>query len=269
MEFSETFKISERINNSANSVLFSPNSRYICTSEFRQPSRRIGTSVSEILPSWLVRVFDAQTLALLHEYVLALPEALFFKHAKEAKSTLSSASNRQFLTGKRSDVAVESTSSAPAIGAEIELVWSPNSHFLAAWPVDVPIVFVCAPALKISAPLLRIEEQAAVNISSLRWTPDSQGLLTLLSFGMGIKYWRLDCKQVMHLFPYPKNVQNPLAFSANGRFMALLHRRDGVDHIAVYERNSDATEGDWSVVHVSIKNNIRVFMNFVVAFGAG
>ena len=197
-----------------------------------------------------MRVFEAQTLALLHEYVLELPQALFSKQQNEAKSSAMPAVNRQFLTGKRSDVPPTSTSSAPAIGAQIQLLWSPNSHFLAAWPVDVPIVFVCAPALKTSSPLLRIEEQAAVNICGLRWTPDSQGLLTVLSFGMGIKYWRLDCKQAMHLFPYPKNVQDPIAFSEDGKFMALLHRRDLVDHIAVYERNSDSSEGDWSVVHV-------------------
>ncbi len=265
MEFSETFKISEGSNNSANAVLFSPNSRYICTSEYRQPSRRIGTSLAEILPSWLVRVFEAQTLALLHEYVLELPEHLFFEPPSSKVNTSAPPNNRQFLTGKRADVAPSSTSSAPTIGAQIELVWSPNSQFLAVWPVDVPIIFICAPVLNQSAPLLRIEEQAAVGISSIRWTPDSQGLLTQLRFGMGIKYWRMDCKQAMHLFPYPKNVQEPLTFSADGKFLALLHRRDGVDHIAVYERNSAKyeTEGDWSVVHVNLMNEKIHFTPFL------
>lgn len=191
----------------------------------------------------------------MHEYVLELPEFLFSKQqqSKPAAAVSASSAVRPFLTGKRTEAPPPSTASAPEIGAQMQLLWSPNSHFLAARPVDVPVIFILAPSLNESAPLLRIEEQAAVNISSICWTPDSRGLLSVLSFGMGIKYWRMDCKQAMHLFPYPKNVQNPVVFSEEGNFMALLHRRDGADHIAIYHRNSDGSEieGDCSVVHVS------------------
>lgn len=255
MEFTETFKISqEALPSAANVVSFSPNSRYIATSEYRPPARRIGVSVGEILPSWIVRIYESESMNMTRDYVLELPAALFSLSAVKERQQSATIQNRQFLTGKRTDVPVSSTTAAPTISAQVNLAWSPNGHFLAVWPVDASVIFIIAPSRAEASPLLRIEEQAAVGIQSIKWTPNSAGLLAILSFGMGIKYWRLDCKQAMHLFPYPKSVADPIDFSADGKFMALLHRRDGADHIAIYQSNeeeSQVTEGDFSVVHVN------------------
>ena len=96
---------------------------------------------------------------------------------------------------------------------------------------------------------MKIQELSAVGIAGYKWTPDSTGLLVNLKYGMGIKYWRLDCKYPVHLFPYPKSTEkDSMVFSEDGKFLAILHRRDGVDHIAIYSRLEQSE--DWRVLKV-------------------
>lgn len=232
MEFTEPFKI-----NSANAgsavVSLSPHSRYIAVSEFVPPTRRISSVKSELVPAWKVKIVDTETLAVLREYLLELPTSV----VPGAGSGLVAVNGKTF--------------SSPSLGSSVRLQWSPNGNYLAVWPQDAAFIFVVAPSLPSNQPLLRINETVALGLSGFKWTPDSTGLLVSLFSGMGIKHWRLDCKHAVHLFPYPKFTAEGIDFSADGQFMAILHRRDYVDHIAVYGRVSDGEDGDWQVIHVS------------------
>lgn len=133
--------------------------------------------------------------------------------------------------------------------------WSPSGEWLAAWPTDTAYIYLLQPERGL---ILRIDEAAAVGIASLHWNPQSTSLLVNLQYGMGIKLWSLKSsasgallKQPMHLFPYPKNGAGQLLdFSADGLVMAILHRRDGVDHIAIY------TTSDWHVITVAPRSKI-------------
>lgn len=262
MEFTESFPICQNSNSSnSGQLLLSPSSSLLAISEFYPADRRIGSSVEEVLPAWSVRIIETESLCTLREFYLKLPLDLIpgkdqASAAIKASDSIRS-SKRQFVTGKPSQSAssnVSTTVTSPRIGPALLMKWSPDGRFLAAWPQDTSIIFVLCPqstGASVNEPLLRIQELAAVGIASFKWTPDSTGLLVNLQYGMGIKYWRLDCKYPVHLFPYPKTLERDdgMVFSQDGKHLAILHRRDAVDHIAIYKRNNQSE--DWNVLRVS------------------
>lgn len=261
MEFTETFPIIQTGSSASNGqVVLSPDSKMIALSEFYAADRRIASSVEEVLPAWSVRIIESDTLCLLKEFYFKLPGNIVTGTEIRALQTSSSASNpkRQFITGRSSTFNTATTITSPKIGPNLVLQWSPDGKFIAAWPQDTSIIYILCPRAAANSrnePLLMIQELAAVGISSILWMPDSLGLLVSLKYGMGIKYWRLDCKYPVHLFPYPKapncdGSDEGIVFSEDGKCLAILHRRDGVDHIAIYTQNPQNSE-DWQVFKVT------------------
>jgi hypothetical protein len=264
MEFTESFPISNNHSSGHGQISLSPSSHQMAISEFYSADRRIGTAPQEVLPAWSVRIVETDTLSTIREFHLKLPlnlvEPELQSQNSHSNNTTTSTNKRQFVMG---GLAKSSTSSnnknynsttltSPLIGPNLILKWSPDGRFVAAWPQDTALIFILCPfttGRNSLDPLLRIQELAAVGIASLEWTPNSCGLLVSLKYGMGIKYWRLDCKNPVHLFPYPKSTQNSMVFSPNGLFLAILHRRDGVDHIAIYSRQN--SKEDWKVLQVN------------------
>lgn len=272
MEFTETFPICQSNNpNNSGQLLLSPSSEKLAISEFYPADRRIASSLEEVLPVWSVRIVETESLCTLREFYLKLPINSYNSSTFNSKSSESSSKSnkRQFVTGKASSQSstFSTTVTSPKIGPSLLMKWSPNGNFLAAWPQDTSIIFIVCPestGLSVHEPFLRIQELSAVGISSYKWTPDSRGLLINLKYGMGIKYWRLDCKYPVHLFPYPKLVENDdgMIFSEDENHLAILHRRDCFDHIAVYKRSDDSE--DWKVLRVIIlkfiiSDNLQLF----------
>ena len=270
MEFTESFPICQNSSNSGQ-ILLSPSSHELAISEFYPADRRIGSIAEEVLPAWSVRIMECESLCTLREFYLKLPLDLIsgkdnITAAKASDSIRSS--KRQFVTGKPSQSQLSNNSTtvtSPQIGSGLLMKWSPDGRFLAAWPQDTSIIFILCPQStgpSVNEPLLRIQELSAVGISSFKWTPDSSGILVNLQYGMGIKFWRLDCKYPVHLFPYPKSIEKDegMVFSEDGQHLAILHRRDAVDHIAVYKRN-DQNE-DWNVLRVRLELNL-LFINAI------
>jgi hypothetical protein len=262
MEFTESFQITQNGSTSGQLVL-SPSSHQIAISEFYAADRRIGSSAQEVLPAWSVRIVETESLCTLREFHLKLPLELAGK--EESKSAYETTGRRrQFVMGGlTASNLTAGTVTSPQIGANLVMQWSPDNRFLAAWPQDTSIIFICCPESvggSPNDPILRIQELNAVGIAGYKWTPDSSGLLVNLKYGMGIKYWRLDCKYPVHLFPYPKTTgRDGMVFSEDGKFFAILHRRDGVDHIAIYSQ-SERSE-DWTVLKVKYKHNF-VYSSF-------
>lgn len=265
MEFTESFQITQN-GSTCGQLVLSPSSHQISISEFYAADRRIGSSPQEVLPAWSVRIVETESLCTLREFHLKLPLELAGKEeSKSSYDTVTSVRKRQFVMGglAASSGTMSSTVTSPQIGSNLVMQWSPDGRFLAAWPQDTSIIFICCPEAvggNPNDPILRIQELSAVGIAGYKWAPDSAGLLVNLKFGMGIKYWRLDCKYPVHLFPYPKTTEKDgMVFSEDGKFLAILHRRDGVDHIAVYSQ-PEKTE-DWTVLKVK-----RVITNFLFNF---
>lgn len=265
MEFTESLPICQQDSTLGN-LLLSPSSHQIAISEFYAADRRIGSTAVEVLPAWSVRIVETDSLAVLREFHLRLPLDLAGSDQNSTDKNSSSSRNgkRQFvmtkssLAGNNSKQGTSSNGTLTShIGPSLIMKWSPDGRFLAAWPQDTSIIFILCPesfGSHTSDPLLRIQESSAVGLNNFKWTPDSLGLLVNLKYGMGIKYWRLDCKYPIHLFPYPKNVESEdgMVFSDDGKCLAILHRRDGVDHVAVYTRSS--SNEDYKVFKVRNSN---------------
>lgn len=267
MEFTEPFRLASSGGSGLGvQVLLSPQSRYIAVSECNAPTRRIGPSVQDLTLTWTVRIVDTETLAPVGEYLLQLPlssparSGVSSQRRDNGSSGGKAAANptaRQFSMARDrdtgEDVAGRGTNNG-VIGPTVCMEWSARDELLAVWPTSTTHIFILSPTRATNRPLLCINEQGAVGVAAIKWTPDGTGLLVTLRYGMGIKYWRLDCAHPVHLFPYPKATEGspPAVFSSDGRYMAILHRRDGADHIAVYARiaGQDASDGDWQVVHV-------------------
>lgn len=261
MEFTESFPICQSASPNSGQLLLSPSSTHLAISEFYPADRRIGSIAEEVLPAWSVRIVEIESLCTLREFHLKLPLDLIAGSATVIGKAFDSirSSKRQFVTGKSSTSQSSSandsnTVTSPRIGSNLLMKWSPDGRFLAAWPQDTSLIFVMCPQStghSAHEPLLRIQESMAVGISSFNWAPDSTGILVSLQYGMGIKYWKMDCKYPVHLFPYPKALEKDegTVFSEDGSHLAILHRRDGVDHIAIYRRNDQ--NGDWNVSRVS------------------
>lgn len=265
MEFTESFPIIR--NGSTNGqILLSPCSRLIAISEFFAADRRIGSNAEEVLPAWRVQIVETDTLGVLREFHIKLPLEIVKDYLKgieiskdnsitsrDFNSNRNIKNKRQFVMGGLVAKATMGTVTSPKISHNLSMEWSPNGRFLAAWPQDTSLIFVMCPEnlqYNDNDPLLIVQELSAIGIASFKWTPDSIGILVNLKFGMGIKYWRLDCKYPVHLFPYPKATEKDgIVFSADGKYLAILHRRDGVDHVAVYCRTESSE--DWKVLHVN------------------
>lgn len=251
MEFTESFQITQN-GSTSGQLLLSPSSHQIAISEFYIADRRIGSSAQEVLPAWSVRIVETETLNYLREFHLKLPLELAGKESRNTETN--PIKKRQFVMGGlTANFNGQITVTSPQIGPNLIMNWSPDGRFLAAWPQDTSIIFVCCPESvggNSNDPILKIQELSAVGIASYKWTPDSTGLLVNLKYGMGIKYWRLDCKYPVHLFPYPKTTEKDgMVFSEDGKYLGILHRRDGVDHIAIYSRTEQ--NGDWRVLQVT------------------
>lgn len=265
MEFTESFQITQN-GSTSGQILLSPSSHQIAISEFYMADRRFGSSPEEVLPAWTVRIVETESLGTLREFHLKLPIELA---GKEKAVEANPIRKRQFVMGglKGSSVGVsKGTVTSPQIGPNLLMQWSPDGRFIAAWPQDSSIIFICCPESSggnPNDPILRIQELSAVGIAGYKWIPDSTGLLVNLKYGMGIKYWRLDCKYPVHLFPYPKSTEkDSMVFSEDGKFLAILHRRDVVDHIAIYCRSEQSE--DWQVLKVKLVIKI-LFYDFLVA----
>ena len=199
MEFTESFQITQK-GSTAGQLLLSPSSHQIAISEFYIAERRIGSSPQEVLPAWTVRIVETESLGTLKEFHLRLPVELAGKESSKF-SEPNSIKKRQFVmgglegtgSGGNSSSHFSSTLTSPQIGPNLIMDWSPDGRFLAAWPQDTSIIFICCPESSGGSsndPILKIQELSAVGIAGYKWTPDSTGLLVNLKYGMGIKYWR-------------------------------------------------------------------------------
>jgi hypothetical protein len=262
MEFTEPIgatAINPNSHSSASQQTFSlaPNGRWLALALHNPPFRKhplpaAAANSTDLLPSWEVKIVDTESLGALGGFTLALPEREDSR--ANAKQNTLPARTRQFIHTKTPGAAAVSSHLA-RVGPQLQLLWSPDASLLAAWPRDTAHIYILhvSSSTGVAKHLMRIDELAAVGIASLHWTPDSRGLLVNLSFGMGIKYWSLtDSRLPLHLFPYPKTSDgNIIDFSADGTFMAILHRREGLDHIAIYGHDANQ-QHHWHVVNVSL-----------------
>lgn len=70
-------------------------------------------------------------------------------------------------------------------------------------------------------------------MSSAKFTPDSQRIITISEFNVRLDIWSLVDKSVMSI-NYPKYSDRGISFTSEGYFMALVERHDAKDFIGIY-----------------------------------
>ncbi|EOD40382.1 hypothetical protein EMIHUDRAFT_69733 [Emiliania huxleyi CCMP1516] len=83
-------------------------------------------------------------------------------------------------------------------------------------------------------------DEGPLGLAHVRWAPDGRHVLATSDFRLRVTVWSLVDRSVSYL-QYPKFAKEGLSFSADGRQMALAHRRDGRDSVQLVQ-----TEG-WAV----------------------
>ena len=77
-------------------------------------------------------------------------------------------------------------------------------------------------------------DEGSAGLTACCWSPDSRHLLTTADFQLRITLWSLVNKSVSYI-KYPKLVQGGLDFTADGCHMALAERREGKDHVSIFD----------------------------------
>ncbi|KAM7139263.1 WD repeat-containing protein WRAP73 [Macrochelys suwanniensis] len=78
----------------------------------------------------------------------------------------------------------------------------------------------------------KIDEGSAGLVASC-WSPDGRHILNTTEFYLRITVWSLCTKSVSYI-KYPKACQHGIAFTKDGRYMALAERRDCKDFISLF-----------------------------------
>ncbi|XP_049631369.1 WD repeat-containing protein WRAP73 [Suncus etruscus] len=86
----------------------------------------------------------------------------------------------------------------------------------------------------------RIDEGSAGLVASC-WSPDGRHILNTTEFHLRITVWSLCTKSVSYI-KYPKACQQGIAFTQDGRHMAVAERRDCKDYVSIF------VCGDWQLL---------------------
>ncbi|XP_062821694.1 WD repeat-containing protein WRAP73 isoform X2 [Anolis carolinensis] len=78
----------------------------------------------------------------------------------------------------------------------------------------------------------KIDEGSAGLVATC-WSPDGRHLLNTTEFHLRITVWSLCTKSVSYI-KYPKACQQGIAFTKDGRYMALAERRDCKDYVSLF-----------------------------------
>lgn len=118
------------------------------------------------------------------------------------------------------------------------LEWSPDSQFILCAQAKRGVLQAFA--------VLDSQWTAKINLgvsglTGARWAPDSRQILVTTEFQLRLSIWSFVNKSVAHI-KNPKFSDKGLAFSSEGKFMALVERHECRDYVGVYFTH------DWQLV---------------------
>lgn len=117
--------------------------------------------------------------------------------------------------------------------------FSPDSHYLLVVMskrnvVEARAVYEEEWACKVEDPLL--------GILYARWAPDNRHILTFSDYQMRLSVYSLIDKSITHI-KHPKYPDKGISFTSDGKFMALVERKETKDYIGIYHT------GEWKLVN--------------------
>ncbi|PNW73649.1 hypothetical protein CHLRE_13g567150v5 [Chlamydomonas reinhardtii] len=81
-------------------------------------------------------------------------------------------------------------------------------------------------------------DEGPAGVQSVRWSPDGGSVLVVAEFGLRVAVWDLVDRRCTYLRGPKHGDGTGLAFSADGRWLALLERSDMKDWVTVYDCGS-------------------------------
>lgn len=120
-----------------------------------------------------------------------------------------------------------------------QVQWSPDSSLLLVALKKSGLVY--AKSVFTADWNCRIDESTG-GLTGIKWAPDSRQVITVSDFQLRLTVWSLVDMSAAYIRNPKYSGDRGLAFSSNGRFMALAERRDSKDFVGVYH------SGDWTLV---------------------
>uniref|UniRef100_A0A663LW41 WD repeat containing, antisense to TP73 n=1 Tax=Athene cunicularia TaxID=194338 RepID=A0A663LW41_ATHCN len=105
----------------------------------------------------------------------------------------------------------------------------------------------------------KIDEGSAGLVASC-WSPDGRHILNTTEFHLRITVWSLCTKSVSYI-KYPKACQQGIAFTKDGRYMAVAERRDCKDFVSIFVCS------DWQLLRVRVfRMNLFIFQYKILLY---
>jgi len=121
------------------------------------------------------------------------------------------------------------------LDAIVSLVWSPDSRLIMCLMPKRSLIQIWS--LEQSEWSCKIEEGSA-GLASATWSPDSLHILTRADLDVRLTVWSLTSKAVAYVKHLSRAGDRGIAFSPDGRYMALAERRDCKDALSIFDLTS-------------------------------
>ena len=122
-----------------------------------------------------------------------------------------------------------------------QIDWSPDSNFILVSIAKRAMVFV--KSLNDQDWNCKID-QGLAGLTFARWAPDSRFVLTVSEFNLRLSVWSLADKSSQFI-RNPKHADRGVAFSKNGKTMALIQKtEDQKDIVVLY----DLSQKKWTII---------------------
>lgn len=126
---------------------------------------------------------------------------------------------------------------------DLDLRWSPDSSKMLIFDGPVNRVFIYDLQDQEAGGLVL---QETLPTARFLWAPDSAHVLSVLDHRIGVRVWSLQSRYPIKAITNIKSSSSGIDFCPEGNMMAILHRKEGLDFIAIYNCRT------WSPIQVRL-----------------
>ncbi|KAL1925476.1 uncharacterized protein VTP21DRAFT_359 [Calcarisporiella thermophila] len=113
-----------------------------------------------------------------------------------------------------------------------ELLWSPDGEYLMVANLTACQIRVWS-VVDLDWTAAIDETTPAGLLAVVKWAPDGRSIITIPDFALRLTIWSLLTKKVTYI-QNPKYTDKGISFRADGKYLAIIERRDSKDYICIY-----------------------------------